>query len=405
MTTPDFTIRTATADEYERASRTFTNAMLFDFTPSDTGRARFEPERTLLAEVDGTVAGSAKAITRDMSVPGAVVPVAHVSGVGVGQTHRRRGVLSALMRRQLREVPEAVAVLWASETGIYGRFGYAMAATELRLTAKLDRTRLRNGPADSGRLRDIDAEAAAEVGTSIQAEFARQRPGVSPRRPQDWADVLADPAEDRHGASALRIVAHEDANGHIDGYAAWRSKLDFDAHGANGTVVVEEVAHTTPAAHRALWSHLLATDLCRNLTYMHAAVDDALWQLVTDTRALHTKVADSLWLRITDVPRALEQRRYGAPVDLVIEVTDELIASNTGRFHLTGDPDKARCQPTDAPADVSLTINELSAVHLGARSLAEFAGSGRVVEHTPGALFAASAGFGWPIAPAALEIF
>lgn len=405
MTTPEFTIRTATADDYELSATIFTGAMLFDFTPSPTGRAKFEPQRTLIAEVDGAAAGSARAISRDMSVPGNVVPVAHVSGVGVGQTYRRRGVLSGLMHRQLREVPEAVAALWASETGIYGRYGYARAAGELRITAKLDRTKLLPGPAGTGRLRPIQAETAAALLDPVLAEFQRQRPGVSNRRPADWADLLEDPAEHRHGASQRRIVVHEDEHGRIGGYLFWRSRMDFDADGANGTAEVEEVVATTPEAHRALWSHLLTMDLCRTLTYMHAATDDPLLQLAADTRALRTRFADTLWLRITDVPRALSQRRYGAPIDLVIEVADDLIASNNGRFHLTGDAEKARCEATEAPADVSLTVNELAGIYLGTRSPVEFLPSGRITEHTPGALFAASAGFGWPIAPAAIEIF
>ena len=405
MTKPDISIRTATADEYEATAGVFTGAMLFDFTPSDTGRARFEPDRALVAEIDGDLAGVAKGMTRDMSVPGGVIPVAHVSGVGVSHTHRRRGVLSALMRRQLREVPEAVAALWASETGIYGRFGYAMAATELRITAKLDRTRLLPGPAGTGRLRTIDAETAAVQLPPVLTRFQQQRPGVSGRRAAEWAESLTDPAERRGGASARRIVVHTDAAGDIDGYVLWRSRMDFDTHGANGTAEVEEVVATTPAAHRALWSHLLTMDLCRTLTYMHAATDDALLQLTADTRALHTRMADSLWLRITDLPRALQQRRYGAPIDLVIEVSDDVVAANNGRFHLVGDAEKARCERTEAAADVSLTIAELAAVYLGARSLAEFAGADRLAEHTPGAVFAASAGFGWPVAPAAVEIF
>ena len=54
-----------------------------------------------------------------------------VTWVGVLPTHRRRGVLREMMRFQLddfRRRGEPLAALWASESVIYGRFGYGIAA-------------------------------------------------------------------------------------------------------------------------------------------------------------------------------------------------------------------------------------------------------------------------------------
>jgi predicted N-acetyltransferase YhbS len=78
-----------------------------------------EAERALLAEDGGTVVGHVTAFTRELTVPGAVLPAAHVTGVAVAPTHRRRRLLTRMMHRQLQEVREAghetIAVLWASE--------------------------------------------------------------------------------------------------------------------------------------------------------------------------------------------------------------------------------------------------------------------------------------------------
>ena len=114
---------------------------------------------------------------------------------------------------------------------------------------------------------------------------------------------------------------------------------------------------------------------------------------------------ESLWLRVTDVVRTLEQRRYAVPVDLVLDVTDELIPANAGRFRLTADGPKVQCERTEDPADLSLSVTELGAAYLGGRRLAEFAATGRVTEQTPGALNAATAAFAWPVVPVSLEIF
>src|SRR6266571_3071854 len=64
---------------------------------------------------------------------GGVVTVrfAGTTVVGVAPTHRRRGVLRAMMRAHLDDAHrrgEQIAALWASEETIYGRFGYGAAA-------------------------------------------------------------------------------------------------------------------------------------------------------------------------------------------------------------------------------------------------------------------------------------
>ena len=126
----DVELRVARADEHDLISGLFGAAMMFDASPDDLGRQLFEPERALVATDGNELIGTTRALTRELSVPGAVIDAAHVTGVGVRATHRRRGVMSRLIGRQLREVPEAIAVLWASEPAIYGRFGYASAARE-----------------------------------------------------------------------------------------------------------------------------------------------------------------------------------------------------------------------------------------------------------------------------------
>ncbi len=89
-------------------------------------RERFEFDRSLAAFDGAVIAGSACAFSIMLGVPGAVLPAAGVSGVSVLPPHRRRGILRTLMKRQLADIhdrSEPVAALWASEAGIYGRFG------------------------------------------------------------------------------------------------------------------------------------------------------------------------------------------------------------------------------------------------------------------------------------------
>jgi predicted acetyltransferase len=401
----DYVVRTATADEHDRFSGLFAAAMMFESSPSDLDREQFEPERALVAVDGDQFVGTAKAMTRDLSVPGAVVGAAHVTAVGVRATHRRRGILSDLMSRQLREVPEALAVLWASESGIYGRFGYAAAAWGVSYEVDLHRVRPRPVAGDSGRIEEISAADAPQLLAGVLGEFQARRPGVSGRSDLVWRGLLQDKPEHRGGKSARQILVHRDEAGTIDGYALWRGKMNWGPTGPANEVSVEEFVALEPTAYHALWKHLLTLDLAAKLEYGHAAVDEPLLQLVSNPTALNRRVGESLWVRLTDVPRALAQRRYATAVDVVIEVTDDLIEANNGRFRLTGDTEKASCERSESAPDLSASVAELAAAYLGGRPLAEFAATGRVEEHTPGALAAATAAFGWSVAPVSLEIF
>ncbi|MGH8882593.1 MAG: GNAT family N-acetyltransferase, partial [Stackebrandtia sp.] len=342
--------------------------------------------------------------TRDLSVPGGVVPAAHVTKVGVTATHRRRGLLSRLMRRQLTDVGEPVAVLWASQPGIYGRYGYAPAVWQAGLSVDLPRLGAAPSLPDTGRLRELTPASAIDVLAPLLREYQSVRAGVSGRVRLRWESHLDDPSDQRDGATARRIVIHYGPNGEADGYALWRGKPQWD-RGPAGVVLVEEVVSLNPTAYAALWRHLLSMDMATTVQYRHATVDEPLRQLVGDPRALGMYVRDAVWLRITDVPRALEARRYTADVDVVIEVADDVLPANNGRYRLVADGDSARCVRTTDPADLSMSVAELATVYLGGVALAELVAAGTVTAHRPEAVPAASAGFGWPLAPSGIEVF
>src|SRR5262245_9642979 len=94
--------------------------------------ARVLPVERVHAAWEGERAvGGASALPLLLTVPGGRLPAAGVTAVGVLPTHRRRGILRALMRAQLddcRRRGEPVAYLWATEDTIYGRFGYGIAS-------------------------------------------------------------------------------------------------------------------------------------------------------------------------------------------------------------------------------------------------------------------------------------
>jgi predicted acetyltransferase len=370
-------------------------------------RTAFEPARSLVATDGDEVVGHASALTRDLTVPGAVVPAAHVTLVGVAPTHRRRGLLTRLMHRQLADVAtldEPLAVLWASEGQIYPRFGYGLATQRLSLSIENPEVRLPE-PAQPSRLRTVSPDKALPELRRVYETERPGRPGWSSRSEPWWSGHrLGDPPAWRRGATARRATLHESASG-VDGYALWRTKSDWTTGGPAGTVMVDEVVATGPDAYLALWRFLLSIDLTRSAKLWLGSPDEPLLHLASEPRRLGAVLGDGLYVRIVDLPAALTARRYAAPVDVVIEVTDPLVPGNAGRWRLTAGPDAATCTSTGRPADLACDIVDLGAAYLGGTRLAGLADAGRVRELRPGTLAAATTGFGWHRAPAANEIF
>lgn len=378
-----------------------------DFEVGEAEKAVFEPERTVFAVAGDTVAGVSSVFTRDMVVPGGIVPTAHVTQVSVLPTHRRQGLLRRMITRLHTDalaLGEPIAALWASEGKIYQRFGYGLAALKLTIEAEQREMTLRDPvtPAE-GRLRDVPVDSPGEM-RKVYDEVYADRPGWSVRDDRSWALALLDPKSRRGGATALRATVHDGPDG-VDGYVLWRVKNDWSGHGPVGTVQIRELIASTPEAYRALWHFALRVDLTRKTRYGLAAVDEPVQYLVDEPRRLQTSVNDSLWVRILDVPKALTARRYAAPVDVVIEVTDADLPDNAGRWHLVGDRDGATCTRADRPADLSCDVHALGAVYLGGTPLAALAAGGQVRELRAGMLAPASVAFGWHRAPSATEGF
>jgi hypothetical protein len=92
-------------------------------------------------------------------------------------------------------------------------------------------------------------------------------------------------------------------------------------------------------------------------------------------------------------------------VDVVLEVRDEILPANAGRWRLTttgeapGGGLAASCVPASAPADLALDVTELGAAYLGGTRLGALAGSGLVDELRPGAARQLSAALAWDPAP------
>jgi len=350
-----------------------------------------------------------------LSVPGQeLLPAAGVTFVAVMPTHRRRGVLSSLMRRQLADVRdrgEPLAILWASEAVIYGRYGYGRASWQLGFTLRRGEGGLAGAAAGlvaaaqgDLRLRITEPEAALPELAKVYDAVLAGRPGMFGRDDAWWRSAIYDPPDWREGAGPLRCLLAEDASG-PRGYALY-SGVDTWADSLPENVLkVRELMAADPAAGATLCTDLLSRDLTSEFRLSRRPVDDPLLYHLADPRRTRPQLIDALWVRIVDLPRALAGRRYSCPVDVVIEVRDEILPSNAGRWRLSttaeapGGGLAASCVPASSPADLALDVTELGAAYLGGTRLGALAGSGLVAELRPGAVRRLSAALAWDPAP------
>ncbi|MGZ4590142.1 MAG: GNAT family N-acetyltransferase [Actinomycetes bacterium] len=396
---PTYPVRTLGDDDWpgflDTDSHAFGSTMPAEITEFERGL--LEDGRSIGAFDGPTPVGIATAFSFELTVPGSVVPAAGVSWVGVLPTHRRRGVLSSLMTHQLHAVHalgrEPLAVLWASEPQIYGRFGYGLASRAYSLKVPRSVHALRTDVPSDGTVRLRLAPADDwKVTAPVYDEVARSRPGMLRRDERWWQRAVRDLPSMREGRSELRCVIAEDDEG-VRGYARYTTKPDWSTNQPQGVVFVQEVLATDPAARAALYRYLFDLDLMATTELWNVPVDEPLLHWLQNIRAASPRWQDRLYVRLVDVAAALRARRYTTAVDVVLEITDPLCPWNDGRWHLIADDGGVRCEHTDRQADLDMSVTDLGAAYLGGTLLADLALAGRVEERTRGALPAASAAF------------
>lgn len=408
MSYPLRAVRPEELETFVRATEVAFGSHLHD-EDVEAERLVFEADRNLAAFDGEAMVATAGARTYRLTVPGAELPTAGVTSVGVHPTHRRRGLMTAMMRRQLDDVHERgelLAALWASESAIYGRFGYGLAAPTVRLT--LDKRRSEfvvPVDRDAGRVRLLEKDAALEAFAPVYERVRPVQPGMHDRTgPSAWRNLFVDLERHRHGASALFFALFESAHG-SEGYVAYRFKHDWAEGTPEGRVDVEELVAATPTAYAGLWRYCLDIDLAATVEAWNRPPDEPLLHMLADPRRARAQLRDGLWVRLVDVPAALAGRRYGRGDALTLEVHDQFCPWNEGRFWLNGGPGEAECRPTTDRPDLELSAADLGAAYLGGVRFSTLARAGRVREHADGALRRADAMFGWDPAPWCPDVF
>lgn len=377
-------------DDADRALRAYLGpgyaAFGFPVDPAhlQTKSALVDPARYLLAECDGEPAGGAGSFPLELTVPGgALVPVAAVSDVGVAPSHRRRGVASELMRTQLRSFVDAgvpLAVLHASEAGIYGRFGFGQCTRWRHVRIDARRVRFRDDfPEVGGSLQVLQRPDAQEACAQVHDRARRTRNGGLSRPDSWWPVILGDTDVYLGGTKDHLVMTHRGMDGEPDGYAIYKVEHDWSRGQANNILKVWELVGETPGVELALWRALVEHDLTASVTGP-IAVDHPLFDVIADCRQIGIEwEQDLLWARVLDVESILSSRRYAAEGRLVLRIDDPFMAEVGGVFQLLVDADGvASCTRSAERPQVHMSVSELGRVVLGGCSFRQLARAGQV---------------------------
>ena len=346
-------------------------------------------ERSLAGFDGDQIVATAAALSFELTVPGhALVPTAGVTMVGVHPTHRRRGLLVRMMEEQLADVAarsEPLAVLTASETAIYGRFGYGLATFSSFWSLRTEGTTFARPGTAGGQYRLLDPATALTVIPPIYDAARRQRVGEVTRSAQ-WFEHTFGNRPDGKPRRSFTLV-HEADDGHADGFARYRVKDDWPGGIAANTVEVDDLFALDPEVETGLWQFLVDIDLVATVRGINRPMDESVrWRLAAPRRLQVDQVTDHLWVRVVDPAVALAARTYSSDDRLVIELTDPFLPANEGRWSIAGSGDGAEVRRTDADADLALSAPELGALYLGGVSAATLQRADRIDELVPGAI-------------------
>lgn len=313
---------------------------------------------------------------------GGRMPMAGVTAVGVSQTHRRRGLLNRMMAAGLDDATERgepVAMLFASESVIYGRYGFGVVAPTVGY--RIDRGVRFLDPVDTSMVQAATPDEALAQWPAILESVRDRRPGSATRSSEWWRGaVVHDPDSWRRGSSARRLV-------HVPGrgYATFRLKDgDWKDHLPDGEVRLGELVATDPEAEAALWQFVCDIDLTSHVTAHLQPPDGPLPELVADRLRVRAKAAYPVYARILDVAAAFEGRSYATTGQICLEVTDAT-RDQSGTWLLDASTDGASMTRTERYADIALPIDALASVWLGGVKAVQLAAARRLVERRPGA--------------------
>ena len=331
-----------------------------------------EIDRTFGAFDGDQIVGTTTTRTSALTVPGGIAQLGFVDDVSVLATHRRRGILTQMMRAQMDQIHERgepFSALTASESLIYERFGFGIASWTDGWEIDRHHTAMKIPPSCGGRLTFVDPHKARTEWPILHKRLSQDRVGMVHYNSAYWGAALWDSEWHRRGASEFFHVAYL-RDGHISGMCTYRIR--------DRQVLVVFLLGEDAEVEAELWQFCFGIDLMSEIQTFVRPLDDPLPWRLEDVRRLRRTRSDHMWLRLIDVGAALEARQYDSEGTVTLRVSDDFCAWNDGVYRLEAGPGGAVCIASDRSPDLHLTVADLAAVYMGGDSFSTLARAGRL---------------------------
>jgi predicted acetyltransferase len=253
---------------------------------------------------------------------GRSVPTTGIAGVGITPDARGGGIATKMMTEVLREIRAsgvALSSLYPATVPLYRGVGYARAGAryEIEVAPRAAATRSRDLRIERIERGEEDMDVRA-----VYARFGARRQGFLDRGPYIWGRIFR-PRKGHH--EGFKVMSDRGC----EGYVVVAHKM---GDGESDVNVADFVALSLPAASRLL-DLLAGYGSIATTIRWHGAAPDLLTSAIPDRR--HSVTLTEFWmLRICDVERALSARGYAANGALDLEVVDDVLPENSGRFRL-----------------------------------------------------------------------
>ncbi len=369
-------VRAANAEEMEDFRFIANLALQEHGNPMRDPVTFLQPEWSTCVFEHGSLATTFGAWPFSMRFNGERAHVAGVTAVGTDPTKRRRGYLRFAMEHSLDEQYErgqSLAALYASQAGIYQRFGYAICSRRHKYEIDPLDLNFVQAPTPTGQLSVTNAKDLpddAQVIRELYRQYMQPRNGLLHRGLNLWsAEVLSEPDDITEGP--VRVLLYEE-QGETQGYMVYTSREDrslnaFSAGQRDQRMTIREYGWLTPAAYVAMWQFAAGQDLVYRIHVNDAPSDDPIQHFARDPRTLRVDVGDGILVRIVDLPRALMTRKYPVESELTFRVIDDLCDWNQGTWKLSTGPEGADIRQVDATPQ--LTMDAFTLAHLATGAL------------------------------------
>ncbi|MFO0835482.1 MAG: GNAT family N-acetyltransferase [Phycisphaerales bacterium] len=313
---------------------------------------------------------------------GRSVKMLGIAGVAVAPEDRGRGYAKRMMQCCVQAAHNEgwpLVGLFASTHSLYRSVGFEHAGHRFQYTIPM--TQIDAGPHSRERVEPLDHESP-EVRECF-ARFAARYDGTLDRGPYIWQRVKSPRGEEHHPFGV------RDEHGTLQGYVFVNQKRRADGR---ADVNLSDFVFHTAAAGRRLWA-LLAdySMMSHDLVFFGGPTHPALLLLAQQRYSIVNK--DTWLIRVSHVKAALEARGYAPCVraELHLDVADDLVPANAGRWTLSIENGKARAEQ-GGRGEIRVDARGLAAIYSGLLTPTQAANVG-LASGDPAALHAAGSAF------------